>query len=78
MHVKNFEGKPVRKIPKRTISANGGLELLHRLICGGCCMNVIGSSRDGERRNRDSSSSEGADGANEQDSERARLNTFLT
>lgn len=37
----------------------------------------IGSSRDGERGNGDSSSSEGADGANEQDSERARLDTLL-
>lgn len=41
-------------------------------------MHGIGSSRDNERGNGDSSSSEGSDGANEQDSERARLHTFLT
>ena len=38
----------------------------------------IGRARDGKRGNRDSSSTEGADGANEQDSKRTRLHTFLT
>ena len=28
MHFKNLKGKPERKSPKRTISANGGLGLL--------------------------------------------------
>ena len=30
-HFKNFEGKPERETPKRTIPANGGLGSLRRL-----------------------------------------------